>query len=437
MNQHRVFPKRLTIFSLIFLVSVLSFGLFSVSRNSKLLSSFNQIDVPALQLSCAATRVMGDTVTSLNTPDRNRSEIAIQVAALDDSLNEIIALTSNYPDLSNELVNSVNYQNFKLMVQKKELDENQQKILVDLKGDLQNLIERYLLRRNEDVQQNIHFSYISVVISIIGAVFFFVLIFFIYLSYQRNVENLQTLTKNLEKERLATIQSSKLASLGEMAAGLAHEINNPLAVIIGRSEILLSEMSERSATDLEISKTVSKVLEMANRISKIVQSMRKISKSSGHAELSDLNLSSVVDDVLNLSQERIKNSSIVLDISGIDKTILIKGNFTHLSQVIINLVNNCVDELMRMPENKRQIWFKTATDNNYAFFKVIDSGPGIPSEMKDKLFEPFFTTKDVGKGTGLGLSISKTLMTDMDGDLTLESDEGRTCFVLKLPIHKA
>ncbi len=436
MNQHNLFPKRLTVFALAFLGLVLGFGLFSVVRTSELIKSFSTSDVPVLQLSCAATRLMGEAIDSLEKPNLDQSQIRTQLLALDDSMNAIITLTADHPSYAATMTTSANYHQFKSLLESKNYDSKMQGSLEDLKVDLQTLIENYLFKKQSVIEKNIQFGYISAVVSLIGAISFFILIYFIYTSYQRNVADLIDVTQRLEKERLSTIQSSKLASLGEMAAGLAHEINNPLAVIVGRCEILLNQITDGSVSDREVMKTVTKISEMANRISKIVTSMRKVAKSSGHAELTTLSLSGVIEDVLNLVNERIRNNSITLDISEVDPNAQVQGNFTHLSQVIINLLNNGVDELNKMVEGERNIWLKTSTENEFTYLKIIDSGPGVPDAIRDKLFEPFFTTKEVGKGTGLGLSISKTLMADMGGDLLLEKDAGRTAFVLKLTHQK-
>ena len=245
-------------------------------------------------------------------------------------------------------------------------------------------------------------------------------------------KNLVLLTKKLELERLATIQLTRLASLGEMAAGVTHEINNPLAVIIGRGEMILAQIGDGSATQEEISKSISKMNEMAVRISKIVTSMRKISKGSNKNELVPTNLVSIIDDILNVSTERLRTSFINLDVTGVNAGLSVQVNFTHLSQVIINLLNNSFDELSKVPEDKRNIWLMTEEDGNGVILKIKDSGYGIPADIRGKLFEPFFTTKEVGKGTGLGLSISKGLMIGMGGDLELSPDRMQTCFILRL-----
>jgi C4-dicarboxylate-specific signal transduction histidine kinase len=159
--------------------------------------------------------------------------------------------------------------------------------------------------------------------------------------------------------------------------------------------------------------------------------MRKISKGSNTNEVSSTNLFGVIDDILNLSAERVRNFSINLDVSAVSPDSIVMANFTHLSQVLINLLNNGIDELQKCPPEARNIWISTEENGDEILLKVKDSGLGIPAEIREKIFQPFYTTKEVGKGTGLGLSISKSLMNEMGGDLYLSPDTSSTCFILK------
>lgn len=251
------------------------------------------------------------------------------------------------------------------------------------------------------------------------------------LLIMKDVSDFKRKDELLKTQEQSMINSSRLASLGEMAAGLAHEINNPLAVIIGRVEMFMSQINNGPVTEVEINKTMSKIQDMAFRISKIVTSMRKISKTNKAGDLVETSLIMVIEDILNISSEKIRNSSVTLDYSQVSKAILVEVNFSQLSQVIINLINNSIDELAKLPDGKRNIWISTEEVEGCTLLKIRDSGTGIPMEVRAKLFQPFFTTKDVGKGTGLGLSISKALMVEMGGDLELSAELSQTCFILK------
>jgi C4-dicarboxylate-specific signal transduction histidine kinase len=235
----------------------------------------------------------------------------------------------------------------------------------------------------------------------------------------------------LKTQEQSMISSSRLASLGEMAAGIAHEINNPLAVIIGRSEMILSQLADGSATDVEVNKTLSKINDMAHRISKVVTSMRRVSKAGVKEEIVATNLFFAIEDVLNLSAERVRNSLIELDFSGVNQNTSIQVNMSQLSQVLINLLGNSIDELLKNAEDNRRIWLSNEEIEGQVILKIRDSGAGIPVNVREKLFQPFYTTKEIGVGTGLGLSISKALMIGMGGDLELSPDLSQTCFILK------
>ena len=432
MTRINVFPIRLTIASLIFLFVILGYGVFSQFRTSQLLLSFHSTDIPALQLSSAAIRVMSEAEFLINDANPDHEKISIRALVLEDSLKELITLTKAFPEVSRKFALSSSYVEFQAFM-KTDLKGSEPRLLFPrLKNDVQNLFEEYLHKKNEQIKLQVFYGYLAGAIGFVGISFFFFLIYTIYRRYQKNTLVMAQLTENLESERLVTIQSSKLASLGEMAAGLAHEINNPLAVIIGRVEIILDQISNGTATDLEITKTFSKINDMAVSISKIITSMRKISKGATKKELGRTNLVGVIDDILNLSSERLRNLSISLDYTGVDTEIFVMADFTHLSQVLMNLMNNCVDELVKLPVDARNIWLSTDVVGEQVVLKFKDSGMGIPAEIREKLFQPFFTTKEVGKGTGLGLSLSKGLMQEMGGDLELSPDLTQTCFMLTL-----
>jgi len=246
-----------------------------------------------------------------------------------------------------------------------------------------------------------------------------------------DITELKRKDERLKTQEQSLISSSRLASLGEMAAGIAHEINNPLAVIIGRCEMILSQLTDGSATDVEVNKTLSKINDMAHRISRVVTSMRRISKSGAKEEIVATNLFLAIEDVLNLCAERVRNSLIELDFSGINQDTLVRVNISQLSQVLINLLGNSIDELLKNAEDNRRIWLSNEEFEGQVVLKIRDSGAGISVDVRKKLFQPFYTTKEIGVGTGLGLSISKALMNEMGGDLELSPDLSQTCFFLK------
>lgn len=413
------------------LMMILFYGIYSRVRTSQIIQSFQTHDIPTLQLSCASSRVITETELLLNFKVPDLEKINGLSLVLDDSLKELIHLSQDFPAVSNKFLSGDGYLDFKRYVEGEKTKDSPEIMFKKLKSELQSLVEDYLLMKNETVKERVFISYLSAVISLFGIVIFFALIYAIYLRFQKNTERMEELAKRLEQERLVTIQSSKMASLGEMAAGIAHEINNPLAVIVGRIQILTDQIDEKYNKDPEMLDQLEKMNEMLMRIADIVQSMRRIAKSSEQEEVSQINLSSVIDDVLNLSFERLKFTSIKLDKSQVNSKLWIEGNFTHISQILTNLMNNSIDELLKQPDSTRQIWISTIEKSGAILVLFEDSGPGIATDIREKIFQPFFSTKEVGKGTGLGLSISKSLMNQMGGDLFLSTSSQRTTFVLK------
>ena len=234
--------------------------------------------------------------------------------------------------------------------------------------------------------------------------------------------------KNHQQE---IIHAARLSSLGEMASGIAHEINNPLAIIRGKTEILQMKLEAGEVPKEELLKTTETILSTLTRTSKIVKGLLAFSRSEGQAEFQNISIDQTLGEILGLFQERVKAQNIQLKINTA-KNLYIKGSSLQLGQVIMNLINNAFDAIENSPEKWIQIdLLKSSTG---AQLTIMDSGPGIPTEVRKKIMEPFFTTKDVGKGTGLGLSISKSIIESHDGKLWLDEQCPNTRFVIDLPL---
>ena len=228
----------------------------------------------------------------------------------------------------------------------------------------------------------------------------------------------------LEFERAKSIRSAKLASLGEMAAGIAHEINNPLAVIAGSISLLakFSDQPEKLAAKVEA------IRKSCNRIAHIVNGLKKFSRSGDKPELKVIELSKLVQDAFILIEAKSNQHATPVEID-------CKGNAqilcdeVEIEQVLINLVNNAIDAVKDQPKK----WVKVSLfdDAESVVLRVTDSGPGIPDSVRDKLFEPFFTTKSVGEGTGLGLSITKGILDEHKATIAVVTDSPNTCFEIK------
>ncbi len=248
------------------------------------------------------------------------------------------------------------------------------------------------------------------------------------------------ITKRLEAEQ-QLIQASKMATLGEMATGVAHELNQPLSVIKTVSSFFIKKINKKEKIDDDILSTMLvKADSNVDRASKIINHMRQFARKS-EMDLEKIDINEVLERAFEIFSQQLKVRGIDV-IWEIEKNLpKIMADPDRLEQVFINLLINARDAI----EQKRQLKMPGSTDNTITILttaaekkvvvKVKDTGVGIPEAILDKLFEPFFTTKQVGKGTGLGLSISYGIIKECNGSIkAVSGKEGGACFIIKFPI---
>lgn len=239
-------------------------------------------------------------------------------------------------------------------------------------------------------------------------------------------------------EREANVKAlasiSKLAALGQLSAGLAHEVNNPLAVIHARAE-KMRDLLGQAQPDLDRLRHSSKViLETTKRISRVTHAMLSFARSPESVEARVLDTDSAVKEVSDICAELFASKSIAFEVAGLGGTNFVGGDGL-LQQVLLNLVSNSRDAMLQAQTAEPRIRIDVALRSGKLVIDVSDNGPGIPSELADRIMEPFFTTKALGKGTGIGLSLSRGLVEAMGGKLSLEQLEAPTTFRIELPAH--
>lgn len=238
------------------------------------------------------------------------------------------------------------------------------------------------------------------------------------------------------------VHRARMAAVGEMSAGVAHEINNPLAVITGHCSIIEGQVARHEIDYTDLNERLEKIKKAAMRAAKIVSGLLSFSRDSRSDILQPVSLKRLVDDSLLFSIERFKKNDILLHVSEVPD-IQVRGNSNELSQVVINLINNAHDAVRNEKVKKVNVDFEVRMQPGQSAqgllaISVTDSGPGVPSEIRSKIMQPFFTTKEVGKGTGLGLSISKGIAERHGGRLYLDSNTVRGArFVLEIPFGLA
>jgi histidine kinase len=242
------------------------------------------------------------------------------------------------------------------------------------------------------------------------------------------------------------IQAGKMATLGEMATGVAHELNQPLSVIKTASSFLRRKAAGHEPIPEDILRTMVEEIDgHVDRASKIINHMREFGRKSD-VEREKVQINTVLKRAVDFFHQQLKlrEIEVVQDLYEDLPEILADPN--RLEQVFVNLLLNARDaiekkgERQKNKEPEKRITLKTSLDQVMVVIEVADTGPGIPEAIRDKIFEPFFTTKKVGKGTGLGLSISYGIVHDYDGSIHVESTEGEgTTFIIKFPriIHEA
>ena len=254
------------------------------------------------------------------------------------------------------------------------------------------------------------------------------------------------ITKRLEVEQ-QLIQASKMATLGEMATGVAHELNQPLSVIKTASSYLMKKVRQKEPVKDEIMLTMTEEIDShINRATKIINHMRDFGRKSD-LDILPIQINEVIQRAFEIFSQQLKVRGIEVHWNLADNLPAIAADPSCLEQVFINLLVNARDAIEALWENLpepqpedtsgapvKQIHIRTRYQDDHVIAEVEDSGGGIPDAIRQKIFEPFFTTKEVGKGTGLGLSISYGIVKDCKGRIKVETIPGRGArFIVSFP----
>jgi C4-dicarboxylate-specific signal transduction histidine kinase len=239
----------------------------------------------------------------------------------------------------------------------------------------------------------------------------------------------------LEDQKIKAENSARLAALGEISAGVAHEINNPLAIIHASSERLKSAIERKQEPSGQLVQTlfyseVLRIQKMVDRISKIISGLRLFARDGTNDGMKPFVLSKMLDEVKGLTGTKLYNRGIQFDIQ-CEPDLSVCGNEVQISQVLINLINNSVDAI----EGQSEKWIHVRTEarQEEIYISVTDSGSGIEPAIARKMFQPFFTTKELGRGTGLGLSIAHGIIKSHGGAIELDARSSHTKIYFTLP----
>jgi signal transduction histidine kinase/CheY-like chemotaxis protein len=241
--------------------------------------------------------------------------------------------------------------------------------------------------------------------------------------------------RELQDTQAQLLQAGKLSAVGQLVSGVAHELNNPLSVVIGYGQLLLSR-----GVPEEARRPIEAIVAQGARMAKIIQSLLLFSRQR-KPERRPVDLGEVVPLILSLRETQLTVAGIRVETEFGEDVPRAEGDAHQLQQVVLNLILNAEQAILGSGVGGRRIGdhirittcARRAGEDTWVILQVTDNGPGIPTAVLPRVFEPFFTTKKVGEGAGLGLSVSYGIVEQHGGRLSVESEPGRTVFTLELP----
>ena len=250
----------------------------------------------------------------------------------------------------------------------------------------------------------------------------------ILLGVIRDITDLKNIQHSL-------LNQSKMASIGEMAAEIAHEVNNPLMIIQGKSQLLIEKINSKNVNMLNCKKDLEQIEKNCDRITKIIKTLKSITRKSDSDPFEKVSILKLIDEAFELSRDRFRKKKLNLFIISNDKidySFKTNARPSEVVQVLVNLLNNSYDAIQDQVSGWARIKLSLQKDNNF-LIEITDSGPEISPAVAKSIMEPFFSTKATGEGTGLGLSISKQIIEAHKGELSYDSSSPDTRFIFTLP----
>jgi signal transduction histidine kinase len=252
------------------------------------------------------------------------------------------------------------------------------------------------------------------------------------LQRKRFVRDLKLAQAEILQHREKLMHDARLTELGQMAGGVAHEINNPLAIVHGYTVRLRRDLERDKPLSDEQKAMFSSIERSCHRISTISRALLSYAHEGSYEQDVTFTLHKLREECLELCQERMRNRDITLHVEASDFEQKISGKYVKLLQIIVNLLNNAIDAVSSSQDKWIRLEFFLKEQQLH--LAVEDSGAGIPEHLRDRIKSPFFTTKPIGKGTGLGLSIVDGITRDMGGEFFLDTKAPHTRFVVRFPL---
>jgi signal transduction histidine kinase len=253
-------------------------------------------------------------------------------------------------------------------------------------------------------------------------------------ALQETIQNLHQSQQVIEEQQLQLATASRLSAIGELSGNIAHEISNPLAILLGYTEVTLRLLRMDPLDRERIVHYCERTLTTINRITRIVQGLRKLSREGSDDPLENAELKDVVQDTLSICSESLSQAGIELRTLLPEQPCICPCRPLQIAQVLLNLIQNAKDAVQGLDTR----WIEIEIQAQAQRFLIIvrDSGRIHDLKVLERIGQPFFTTKPPGKGTGLGLSISRRILKAHGGSVDLDKEAGFTTFIVKLPIQQ-
>jgi PAS domain S-box-containing protein len=256
-----------------------------------------------------------------------------------------------------------------------------------------------------------------------------------YVAIRHDITDRKRTEAVLAEEQTRALFSEKMASLGELAAGIGHELGNPIAAIQGRAEMLkILIKREPDQIGAHALKAAESILALTSRMEGILNSMRTLARDGAQDPFVHQAIRPILENTIEFGAERYRQREIAVSLDACDPDLSLDCRETQIIQILVNLINNACDAVQKLPERWVRVAAQVSKDSSDKIhISVTDSGGGFPETIRDRIFYPFFTTKEAGKGTGLGLNISQKLAHQHGGRIFVDATHPRTRLVLELP----